>query len=642
MPGKPGIKRGGGSLPCWNRAGTSGAVNEAAAGRLPICKLRVGVRQTMIEAMKTHISPCELWHRVRLVLVIFALNCGAALAGAESTVTDQVDAHLAAGEYSSALRIADTAPADQREGLLQRIAVAQNDNGARRAADQTLQHIRDDRVRAHALDHIVAQRFGGADPILAQIGGGVGDGGDSTADFEAIIELITTTIEPESWEETGGAGTIAEFEGGVVVDASGVLRRTALQESGQPLSDLRTRALQADAGRDVRQSSPLRKVSLPRLELAAQLRAAAGHGPDQEMQMLAGLTRIEYVLVYPETGDLVIAGPAGDWRRDPAGRVVNAESGRPVLQLDDLVVVLRQISRKSGSRFGCSITPRQQSLARVKAFVAESSKKPLKAGRTARQQWLEELREAVGTQDIEVYGVDPGTRVARILVEADYHMKRIGIGLEPGADGMTSYLHSIPVGPGQAPPPMDVLRWWFTLDYRAIETTSDRNAFHLRGQGVQVLSENEMLNQMGKRIHTGKSDELNQQFAGSFTRHFSALAAKYPVYAELQNIFDLAMVAEICRQYDLPLKVDWHMQTFADPAKFVVATGPAPREVETIINHRMAGKGQIIACVSGGVRVDPGRLVTKDRVQTKDSGEIVADYASSHPAEKNDRRWWWD
>ncbi|NIL96411.1 MAG: DUF1598 domain-containing protein, partial [Planctomycetales bacterium] len=396
--------------------------------------------------MNPKIPHRDVLRQVRPALVLTLLIAWAAPAGADPGWTDQVDAHLAAGEFSSALRIADSAPADQRPGLLRRIAVAQNDQGARRAAEQTLRRIDDDRARAAALDHILAQRFGGPDPVLAQFGDGGGDGGGSggatTADFDAIIELMTTTIDPDSWDETGGPGTIHEFEGGVVVDATGVLQRTTRTEAGQPLADLRTGALRSDAPSDVRRSSPLRKVSLPRLELAVQLRAAAGQGPDREMQLLAGLTRIEYVLAYPETGDLVIAGPAGDWRRNEEGRLVNSESGRPLLRLDDLVVILRQITGNSGSRFGCSITPRQQSLARVKAFVAESSQKPLKPGQRARQQWLEQLRAAVGTQDIEVYGIDAGTRAARILVEADYHMKRIGIGLEPGTDGLVSYLQS--------------------------------------------------------------------------------------------------------------------------------------------------------------------------------------------------------
>ena len=38
----------------------------------------------------------------------------------------------------------------------------------------------------------------------------------------------------------------------------------------------------------------------------------AGRRPTEAMQVLAGLERIEYVFVYPGSGDLVLAGPAGD------------------------------------------------------------------------------------------------------------------------------------------------------------------------------------------------------------------------------------------------------------------------------------------------------------------------------------------
>jgi hypothetical protein len=55
---------------------------------------------------------------------------------------------------------------------------------------------------------------------------------------------------------------------------------------------------------ELRKASPLRKVSLNRLEKAVQMRRAAGRDPSEAMQMLAGLQRIQYVLVYPESGDL--------------------------------------------------------------------------------------------------------------------------------------------------------------------------------------------------------------------------------------------------------------------------------------------------------------------------------------------------
>ena len=70
--------------------------------------------------------------------------------------------------------------------------------------------------------------------------------------------------------------------------------------------------------------------------------------------------QIRYVLVYPESGDLVIAGPAADWKPNNEGRMVSAQSGRPVLHLDDLIVIWRHLHRTAGNTFGCSITPTQR------------------------------------------------------------------------------------------------------------------------------------------------------------------------------------------------------------------------------------------------------------------------------------------
>ena len=44
--------------------------------------------------------------------------------------------------------------------------------------------------------------------------------------------------------------------------------------------------------------------------------------------------------------------------------------------------------------------------------------------------------DALGRQDITMYGIDPRTHAGRVLVEADYRMKLVGIGLEtPRAGG---------------------------------------------------------------------------------------------------------------------------------------------------------------------------------------------------------------
>ena len=63
-------------------------------------------------------------------------------------------------------------------------------------------------------------------------------------------------------------------------------------------------------------------VSLTRLEKQIQLLQAAGRQPSEEMQVLAGLQRIQYVFVYPESGDLVLAGRPATGR--PATRTASS------------------------------------------------------------------------------------------------------------------------------------------------------------------------------------------------------------------------------------------------------------------------------------------------------------------------------
>ena len=51
---------------------------------------------------------------------------------------------------------------------------------------------------------------GSGNPILS--GGPGGLGGGAQADFDALIELITATIQPNTWDEVGGPGSVKEFE----------------------------------------------------------------------------------------------------------------------------------------------------------------------------------------------------------------------------------------------------------------------------------------------------------------------------------------------------------------------------------------------------------------------------------------------
>ncbi len=100
----------------------------------------------------------------------------------------------------------------------------------------------------------------------------------------------------------------------------------------------RIAAAKATLGPKVSAFSKLRKISLNRLEQS--ILDHQGVLTD-EMRYMAGMLRVRYVFYYPESKDIVLAGPAEGWVSDPNGRIVGIVSRRPVVQLEDVVVALR-------------------------------------------------------------------------------------------------------------------------------------------------------------------------------------------------------------------------------------------------------------------------------------------------------------
>lgn len=497
---------------------------------------------------------------------------------------------------------------------------------------------------------------GGANPF------GAGPGGAAQADFDSLIDLITSTVARDSWQENGtGSGEIQPFPTGVWVDAAGNMRfreaagRAALSAvrahgaaaAGAPSSASADHPQQPS---DARKASALRYVSLPRLEAAVAQRQAAHLPLDPAMLTLAGMQRVQFVLVYPESHDLVLAGPAGDWRGDHDG-VVDAATGRPIVRLDDLLALWRRQREKGGAAFGCSIVPRQEALAKTQEYLASTAGQAIDASQ--RREWLAGLRDALGVQDVEYYNIDPNTRVAGLLLSADYHMKLVGMGLAEAVPGVKSYLSTVRLGPNGQAPPMAILRWWFSIPSSTVEASAEHDAYALPAKCVQVLSENEMLAARGERVHTGQSDELNSRFAKSFTAEFEALSAKYPVYAELARVFELSLALAVVEKEGLAAQVGWTPSLFLDGERLRLPRIETPKGVETVINHRVINGRQIIAGVSGGVWVDGG----KSLAMASASGQAATTLASMRkapapvvaapPATASDQKpqgiaWWWD
>jgi len=429
---------------------------------------------------------------------------------------------------------------------------------------------------------------------------------------------------------------------GVVVDAKGLLMTVRGDDPTGAQMRQRIEAARASLNKDVAKKSNLRKVSLNRLEKALEKHLADGRKPTDDMLRLAGLTRVQHVFLYPETGDIVIAGPAEGWVTDLTGRVLGMTTGRPIVELQDLVVALRAFppGGRGARQIGCSIDATPEGLARMQAFLRSVGTQADPSNPNYTDQIVNGLRTSLGLQKVRIDGIPADTHFAQVMVEADYRMKLVGIGLEEGVLGVTSYLDMLKAA--RQTPALNVLRWWFTLNYRGISASAARDAFELRGQGVKVLSENELLNELGERVHTGAADTLTSEFAQQFTQHFPELSARYPVYAELRNVFDLALVAAVIRGQQLDEKVGWHMLCFGSPERFPVRRGPAPERVETVINHRVVDRTKILAVVSGGVSVEPAALARPEAFAPDPRGQLEYQRTSAQARSAERSTWWWD
>ena len=105
------------------------------------------------------------------------------------------------------------------------------------------------------------------------------------------------------------------------------------------------------------------------------------------------------------------------------------------------------------------------------------------------------------------------------------------------------------------------------------------------------------------------------------------MAKKYPVYGELRNIFDLAMAVAIIQSEGLADHVSWKPTLLITGDKLRLPQRPAPREVETVINHRVINERYVIAGVSGGVMVAPGDVLHQKR--TSDSAGRTIERATA-------------
>lgn len=405
--------------------------------------------------------------------------------------------------------------------------------------------------------------------------------------------LIAATLLPLVLGSPARAQIVQRAVGGVAVDADGVVSAPTVEDESQ-LAQVRETAL-AEAPADLNLPTELRGVSLKQLEATIAKCRAEGTPLPEEVQFLAGLQRIEYVLVYPEQHDIVLAGPAEGWRMDVLGNVVGATTGRPVVLLDDLIVALRTSGSSRLEAISCSIDPTPEGLQRLRTVL--SGQRTMGDPQTT----ISRIEESLGPQRVSVTGVPSSSHFARTMVAADFRMKRLAMNFQPAPVAkMPSFLHLVGSRTGNMMP-----RWWLAPKYEPLVRDSEGLTWQLRGQGVRCLTEEDQFNAAGERQQSVKASPAAQQWAETLTERYSELADHDSAFGQLRNVMDLAVVAALIDKEQLLARAGLELPELLDEVS--VAVYPSPKQVASKASF-LKRRGNYTISASGGVQILPWQI----------------------------------
>jgi hypothetical protein len=450
-------------------------------------------------------------------------------------------------------------------------------------------------------------------------------GGGVIQDWTTLMMLISQTVDPEEWRDFGGTGnsTLIPYPNGVWLDAKGHLKR--LERNGGMMP-----AFVAGAARQQwRAGSGLRTVSLKQLDAALGQTNARGLQPSAQMLQLAGITHIQFVAIDKANRDILISGPA-------------AKGNENGFLLEDLRT-LAGLMNDHTAPLGCSLDPSNQGILEAQKFLAD----PAVVGRLGRTPQIvaDQLKAKVGPHSVNIFGIDAGSNTALALVDADEHMKRVGLGLDSTTPKIKTYFDHL--DRKGAAPAQSLIRWWFAYNNSAIQVNAGNDLFEMPSQTVAVMSEQQWVNAQGDRQATGGNDEAADAFAKEMTEKLNELRATEPVYARLQGIFELGLALQLSIEASgQPSLAEW-FPNLAYRTTQTNATTQTPKSVEGVTAWNRMSNRTVVAVISGGVKLEPAAFASRANWKTSTEvnrpaklSAVSATTVANGSAAMT--QWWWD
>jgi len=367
-------------------------------------------------------------------------------------------------------------------------------------------------------------------------------------------------------------------------------------------------------------SEPQAQVMRPRPQRAVSLRqlsaALAAGGPAR----LEGMTRVDGYVIQQENQDVVLWGLA--------------ERGQAELHVADLVVALRAahkryLERRNGVDYIItpliSIDPNPEVFQRLRA---------LRVTDPAHQRKHAELCRT--PQKVRIEGMPRHTRLAKVLVDADYRMKMVAQGTVvlpisspfPAADKVRyakwreDALAERPIEGAHN------TRYWFEAGRFSYQYDAD--TVFLDSTQIVLRDEDQRLNP-GALVASGRTDAITRAFACAWSERMEDTFRAEPIWRDMHDIFRLFALARVIADRNAfaqaSLSGEMLLDRYQVPHVEVPAALPGLGRWDESEERNAAGTGttRYGGWICGGVSVGFARpLEAKpDAGETKVSGRIV-------------------
>jgi hypothetical protein len=324
-------------------------------------------------------------------------------------------------------------------------------------------------------------------------------------------------------------------------------------------------------------SPTTRALSLRVLQARLSTAVARGEQPREVME-LAGITRITGYLVDENTRDLIVLG--------------EVEPGATSLRVDDLAIAFRSVWLKYADRRGhtiyyedpgCSIDPDPAVVQQLSELAR------IDVSDETMDQWCDICDQP---QRVRVMGVPFDSRFAKVMVDADYLMKRLADGsIQTRVPGFVSLgdiryariSDELKTGATPRDTRTSLNRFWF---YPGKAQFREQDGVTVIQQcPVTLLTEEQHLTAEGL---TGlrRPDPEALRFAQGFSAHYDDIANARPIYQELEGLFRMVALAKLVKYDGEQVDLDYLMNRYPAAKVKVARTLPGVSRVQTVERKR--------------------------------------------------------